>query len=867
MQEKQRTRLHRPAEHLLRRASVGGQLGTVLLRTFTHPALRHAVGLEIEHQKTVFGFNQAVDNALHEHALLREIHSLWIVVSRRDEHGKFKLAVHRLRALQLPVEVRFKKSGDVVHPNGICLRVAQNMPFPQAFALGGTPFRTLAAGKITELQKQMVRRPDFRRRQPARVAVKERTPQFGTVLWRLGILLRLLRAKGVGDGGRRQLGRQIAEYIGGIWAQHRRLQPFALRKCPVYLCQLDAFLPSIRHQAHGKAVRCVHIQLRRLGTQCAQLRGIWMAHQRHAQPQRILICARQRIRRNRVERRNRRPFFRLLRRITHCARTDELFLCARQCDIQHAQLLAHHFAAQRTRHRPPVEPVVLDAARHVAAAHADPHALVQQHRLVQVELVKLFCTVCQNDNREFQSLGFVNRHDAHHACGFLAVRHSQRAAGLAQLPQKTHKGKQAAAAAALKRARQLSQRRDVVLSCASARHRAKNTHCTCAVHNMPQQLAHRHIRRKQAQLFQLFQKRARLFVCLRRRAHRSIKITVAVSQPNLCQFLLGKARQRRSQRRQQRHILPRVVHNFQPRHQRMHLRCVQHVVRRIRARRNAAFTQRLLENRRLVFCRAQQDDKVLRAAGAQFSRLFVGHAEAALQHLPDAPGTVVRLLSDGLRRVLIVRLCLEQADLRAVIIRAFRERRADMQRFAVSVIQIAQLFAHQGRKQEIDAVKHLWARTEVFGKHDTARRGIGDVLRIAVRQIFLQKNRWIGETEAVNALFDIADHKDVFFLIADCAKNRVLHRIGILVFVDHDFGKMHVVGQLGRRTVRIGQQFDREVLEVVEIHDTAPQLLLLVGIHERLYRIAQRAHGGCHHVHIQPDFFLRHAQHTVHQLK
>ncbi len=141
----------------------------------------------------------------------------------------------------------------------------------------------------------------------------------------------------------------------------------------------------------------------------------------------------------------------------------------------------------------------------------------------------------------------------------LPVRRSQRSARLPQLAQIAHKCEQPPALAAFKAACKPDQRRDMLLPRTSARRRAENAHRICAVDNGPQQLPHRDIRRKQPQIVQRFQKIRRLGIVLCRCAQGGEKVPFPVCQANFRQLLFGKARQRRGQCRDQRHILPGIV--------------------------------------------------------------------------------------------------------------------------------------------------------------------------------------------------------------------------------------------------------------------------------------------------------------------
>ena len=130
----------------------------------------------------------------------------------------------------------------------------------------------------------------------------------------------------------------------------------------------------------------------------------------------------------------------------------------------------------------------------------------------------------------------------------------------------------------------------------------------------------------------------------------------------------------------------------------------------------------------------------------------------------------------------------------------------------------------------------------------------------------MQKNIRIGKPEPINALFDVADHKNIFFVIADRAENGVLHGIGVLILIHHNFRKMHLTRKLCRGIVLIHEQLHRKVLQIVKVHDTAPQFFRLIGVHKQLYCIAQRTNRRRHHVHILAHLLFGHAQDFIRHL-
>ena len=173
----------------------------------------------------------------------------------------------------------------------------------------------------------------------------------------------------------------------------------------------------------------------------------------------------------------------------------------------------------------------------------------------------------QNTVNEVNS-DYVRRHGItvvrRRSGGALRLRRGNFAARLPQLSDIAHKREQATAAAALKTARQFDERRNMILPRLAVRHRAEHAHRTGLIDNVPQQLMHRQVGRQHAQLRELVEKCLRFRHGLCGGRQRTIILVVHITQANFRQIFLCKSANRRIECRQQRNILPRIVHNFQP---------------------------------------------------------------------------------------------------------------------------------------------------------------------------------------------------------------------------------------------------------------------------------------------------------------
>ena len=95
------------------------------------------------------------------------------------------------------------------------------------------------------------------------------------------------------------------------------------------------------------------------------------------------------------------------------------------------------------------------------------------------------------------------------------------------------------------------------------------------------------------------------------------------------------------------------------------------------------------------------------------------------------------------------------------------------------VRDLAQRWAHNGLKHCVNAVHHALAASEVLAQGNEVVERVG---LLAEGAVLSDENRGVSQTEAVNALFDVPDHK-VIIVPDNPLDDGLLHIIGILVFV------------------------------------------------------------------------------------
>ena len=82
---------------------------------------------------------------------------------------------------------------------------------------------------------------------------------------------------------------------------------------------------------------------------------------------------------------------------------DELILCARHRNIQHAQLFGLGFSAQRTLKCLTRDRRVLNVSPRVHAHRPQPELRMHQHRALEVHVAEAPRKVGEDHDREFQS--------------------------------------------------------------------------------------------------------------------------------------------------------------------------------------------------------------------------------------------------------------------------------------------------------------------------------------------------------------------------------------------------------------------------------------------------------------------------------
>jgi len=94
------------------------------------------------------------------------------------------------------------------------------------------------------------------------------------------------------------------------------------------------------------------------------------------------------------------------------------------------------------------------------------------------------------------------------------------------------------------------------------------------------------------------------------------------------------------------------------------------------------------------------------------------------------------------------------------------------------------LFFHDEGKDVVGSLQDLCARAEILRQQELARLAGGLCAAHGIGGVFLQEDRGVGQTEAVDRLLDVADEEKVLPFPADGLENTLLHGVGVLIFVD-----------------------------------------------------------------------------------
>ena len=250
-------------------------------------------------------------------------------------------------------------------------------------------------------------------------------------------------------------------------------------------------------------------------------------------------------------------------------------------------------------------------------------------------------------------------------------------------------------------------------------------------------------------------------------AQRQIQRSFGQAQAHRAQLIRRKAADRAHQHRKQRDILHRVIHRAQKRQNRGNLRRLKKAAGGIRPGGHAAQLQLACVAGGILVCAAQQNAEV--AEHRLSPHPIFRYLKALCHQLQNGFGNMaafqqlhrfVRALAHGQ---------IENVEPGfAAFLR--RIRRAGREKLFAAVFHIPGLRGHQLPEHKIHRVGHGRAGTKILVEHNTGR--VAAVLPVIFGEVGapLQKDAGHRLAEAVNALFDVADHKQIFFVLRNRAE-------------------------------------------------------------------------------------------------
>ena len=435
-------------------------------------------------------------------------------------------------------------------------------------------------------------------------------------------------------------------------------------------------------------------------------------------------------------------------------------------------------------------------------------------------MVEALGKVCKNYHREFQTLGFMNRHQPHRAacCGILGrnplfthrVQIAQKAAqaivsaGFIAVG-KRQEGVQISGAPCLSKPPAVD----------GAQHQPRN--------DLVQKPAQRNTLGKVAQFSQQTAEVRR--TC--RSAKRVVQVAVPVLRTDERKLVCRKACGGRKQDSYQRNILSRIVNDLQQSDKETDFFRGKEIITAAHGG-NPMALQGIHIDLRFAGERTHQNHDVLRAYGAQI--LSLRDHGTSVQKLRDAAGDKFRLnLSAFHGRMLWQGGHVDAVQLDRGLAH-IRIGPVGMQSFCVAVAKAAGSRRHGQPEDVVRRGENHGMGAEIIRQQDFSRFPLPCLRIVRKTVVFFQKNTGVRQTEAIDRLLHVSDKEEIFFVAGNCPKDCVLHAVGILILVDHDFGIMlrHFPRRSRRQTAGMGQQTQGFMLQIVIVQHMPLQFALPV---------------------------------------
>ena len=510
-------------------------------------------------------------------------------------------------------------------------------------------------------------------------------------------------------------------------------------------------------------------------------------------------------------------------------RNDERVLRAGKRDIKNAHLLAEGLHADGLRKGGIGQRFIAAGLPGRAQHQPDAEAAVAQHRAHGVALVEFVRSVGDKDDREFEPLGAVHRHDRNAAGAALPAPAGLHAARLLRGVHRTDQRRQAAAA---RGGSPGGEGQQVFAAARAVRHGPGRRQVAGAGEQFLNQFVHRQRAGQAAEHGKVLQKSIEPAPAAVQ--HGRIQAAAALLFAQADKVVRRVGIERAEQHRRELDILGGIVENAQQRRERAHMGRVEQVGGGIGKDRYPGGAQRFLIKRE-VPAAAQQDAEVPVRTGA--GAVLAAHGKALALHFGNA-------LRNG-RRIGRGVGAVQHADLAQA---AVLPRPADDQALAGAVGDAAERRGENGLKDVVDALDDRRGAAEVGVQRDRGRACERDLRRVRVGlpgRLLGGKNAGVGLAEAVDALLEVADEEEVIGRGRGERKiNRVLQGVGVLVFIDKHRRIARADRGAQRRALpfRRLQQIEGEVLIVGIVEDFFLDLGGKKGLGKQAHRPHKRRH-------------------------
>ena len=151
---------------------------------------------------------------------------------------------------------------------------------------------------------------------------------------------------------------------------------------------------------------------------------------------------------------------------------------------------------------------------------------------------------------------------------------------------------------------------------------------------------------------------------------------------------------------------------------------------------------------------------------------------------------------------------------RKTLWRILRIERRKVQRRGIVVCKLHRLGRHELREDPVHSREHARAAAVVLREVDACIL----LAQGRILALLLEEELRVGKTEAIDALLDVADGKEVV-ITRDEGENRLLHAVRVLILVNHDFLILLAQGErlrrgakLSLRCILVAEDGEREML-------------------------------------------------------